>query len=62
MINLGKTMAALHGCKQWDEVLLVGIPSTMISGSWSLDTFCVSFLLKIQKVLLVAQFTMTELF
>lgn len=46
-------MAVLHGCIQWDEVLLVGIPSTMVSGSWSMDTFCVSF---------VAQFTMTELF
>jgi hypothetical protein len=52
-------MAALHDCIQWDEVLLVGIPSTMVSGSCSLDTFCISFLL---KVLLVAQFTMTELF
>jgi hypothetical protein len=52
-------MGVLHGCIQWDEVLLVGIPSTMVSGSWSLDTFYVSFVL---KVLLVAQYTMTELF
>jgi hypothetical protein len=35
-------MAVVHGCIQWDEVLLVGIPSTMVSGSWSSNTFYVS--------------------